>query len=64
MRMKARKELDKWEGRIKNCEREAEKRRAPRLTMNVVMQNRASFSTGEILKTLPWRALQKVKKCI
>ena len=41
-------------------------------TMSVVMQSRASFSNGkavgvdgisaEILKSIPWRALQKIKK--
>ena len=45
--------------------------REKRLTMSVVMQSRASFSDGEavgvdgisaeVLKTLPWRALQKIK---
>ena len=47
------------------------KQKAPRLTMSVLMQSRASFSNGkpvgvdgissEMLKTLPWRALQKIK---
>ena len=43
-----------------------------RLTMSVIMQSRASFSNGkavgvdgisaEILKCIPWRSLQKIKK--
>ena len=47
------------------------KQKAPRLTMSVLVQSRASFSNGkavgvdgissEILRTLPWRALQKIK---
>ena len=69
--MKARKELEEWEENVKKQKKGAGKQRAPGLTMSVVMQSRASFSNGksvgvdgisaDILKTLPWRALQKIK---
>ena len=64
MRMKARKELDEWEEGSRGSQE-------PRLTMSVIMQSRASFSNGkaagidgisaEILKSIPWRPLQKIK---
>ena len=67
MRGKARKELEEWEEKVRRQKNETEEQRAPRLTMSVVMQSRASFSNGkaagvdgisaEVLKTLPWRAL-------
>ena len=44
MRMKAKKELEEWEERIKKQKDEAGKHQAPRLTMSVVMRSRASFS--------------------
>ena len=50
---------------------EAGEHQAPRLTLSVIMQNRASFSNGkavrvdgisaEVLKSILWRALQKIK---
>ena len=71
MRGKARKELEESEEKVRRQKNETEEQRAPRLTMSVVMQSRASFSNGkaarvdgisaEVLKTLPWRALQKIK---
>ena len=71
MRMKARKELDKWEKRRRHRGGAGESRE-PRLTMSVIMQSRASFSNGkavgvdgisaEVLKTIAWRALLKIKK--
>ena len=71
MRMKARKELEEWDEKVEKQKKGAGDQRAPRLTMSVVMQSRASFSNGksvgvdgisaEISKTLPWRGLQKIK---
>ena len=50
---------------------EQRKQKAPRLTMSFLMQRRASFLNGkaagvdglssEILKTLTWRAVHKIK---
>ena len=73
MRMKARKELEEWEEKAKKQKNGTGEQRAPGLTMSVVMQSRASFSYGkavevdgisEILRTLPWRALQKIKNAL
>ena len=72
MRMKARKELDEWEERSRSRREGTGGSQDPRLTLSVIMQSRASFSNGkavgidgtsvEILKSIPWRALQKFKK--
>ena len=69
--MKAVKELDEWEERSRKERDEVRKQKAPRLTMSVLMQSRASFSnckalgvdkfSAEIVKTLTWRALHKIK---
>ena len=71
--MKARKELDKWEKRRRHRGGPGESRE-PRLTMSVIMRSRASFSNGkavgvdgisaEVLKSIAWRALLKIKKSI
>ena len=71
MRVKARKELEEYEEKVSTQRNETGEQRAPRLTMSVVRQSRASFSNGkavgvkgisaEVLKTVPWRALQKTK---
>ena len=46
--------------------------KGPKFIMSVLMQSRASFSNGkavgidgisaEVLKSIPWRALQKIRK--
>ena len=70
MKKKARKELDEWEERCwKGYVWEGQ---GPGLTMADLMQSGASFSNGkavgidgisaEILKSLPWRVLQKIRK--
>ena len=71
--MKVRKELDEWEERSR-IQRggTGEGGQEPRLTMSVIMQSRASFSnwksvvvdgiSAEILKSIPRRALRKIKK--
>ena len=70
-RMKAKKELEEWKEKANEQKTGAGEQRAPRLTMSVVMRSRASFSNGkavgvdgmsaEILKTLLWTALQKMR---
>ena len=73
MRTKAREELDEWMGERSRRQRERTGgSREPRLAMSVVTQSKASFSDGkaggidgisaEILQSIPWRALQKIKK--
>ena len=74
MRMKARRELEMWE---ESSRKERERNGGspePKLTMSVIMQSRASFLyekavggegiSAEVLKTVRWRALQKIKKDI
>ena len=71
MRIKARKELEESDEKVKKQKNGKAEQRAPRMTMSVVMQSRASFSNGkavgvdgilaEILTALPWRALQKIE---
>ena len=72
MNAKAKKELEEWEERSRRQRRESGASQKPKLTVSVIMQCRASFSNGkavgvdgisaEILKSIPWRALQKIKK--
>ena len=72
MNAKARKELQEWEESSRRQRSETGESQEPKLTMSVIMQSRASFSIGkavgvdgisaEILKSIPWRALQKIKK--
>ena len=74
MRMKARKELDEWEEASRRQREATAGSQEPRLTMSVIMQSRASFSkekavgvdgiSAGILKSIPWRAQQKIKKGI
>ena len=66
--MKARKELEEWEEKVKRQKKGTGEQRAPRLTMSVVRRSRASFSNdkavgvdGISLKSLLWRALQKIR---
>ena len=69
--LKARKELEKGEEKVSTQRNETGEQRAPRLTMSVVRQSRGSFSNGkavgvdgisdEVLKTVPWRALEESK---
>ena len=47
MRMKARKELEEWEGRSRRQRGGAGGSQEPRLTMSVIMQSRAWFSNGK-----------------
>ena len=47
MRIKAKKELDEWEERVRRQKDQDGEHQAPRLTMSVVMQSRASFSNGK-----------------
>ena len=71
MTKKAEKELEEWDEKSKR-NRKMKESEGPKLTMSVLMQSRASFSTGkavgidgisaEILKTIPWRALQKIRR--
>ena len=70
--MKVRRELEKWEDRRRKQREGDGGSQEPRLTMSVIMQSRASFLNGEtvgvdgisveILKSVPWRALQKIEK--
>ena len=70
--MKARRKLEEWEERSRRQREGSAGCQEPRLTMSVVMQSRASFSNGKevgvdgisakILKSIPWRALQNIKK--
>ena len=46
MRMKARKELEELEVKVKKQKKGAGEQRVPGLTMSVVMQSRASLSNG------------------
>ena len=72
MNAKAEKEFEEWEERSRRQRRYRGESQEPKLTMSVIMQSRASFSNGkavgldgisaEILKSIPWRALQKIKK--
>ena len=72
MRRKAKEELDEWDERGRRWEERIGGRQGPRLTMSVLVQSRASFPNGkavgidgisaEILKSVPWRALQKIRK--
>ena len=72
MRKKAMEELKDWDERARRCEERNGGGQGPTLTMSVLMQSRASFSNGkavgidsitaEILKSIPWRALQKIRK--
>ena len=72
MNAKARKELQEWEESSRRQRSETGESQEPKLTMSVIMQSRASFSIGKavgvdgisakILKSIPWRALQKIKK--
>ena len=72
MRMKAKNELDEWEGRIRRQQDEVGEHQAPRLTMSVVMQRRTSFSnrkavnvngiSAEVPKSIAWRVLLKINK--
>ena len=71
MTKKAEKELEEWDEKSKR-NRIMKENEGPKLTMSVLMQSRASFSTGkavgidgisaEIIKTIPWRALQKIRR--
>ena len=47
MGMKSVKELDEWDERSRWQRHEVRKQKAPRLTMSVLMQSRASFSNGK-----------------
>ena len=49
LRMKARKELEECEEKVKQQKKGAGTQRAPRLTMSVVMQSRALFSDGKVV---------------
>ena len=70
--MKAKNELEEWEERSRRQRGATEGSQEPKLTVSVNMQSRASFSNGkavgvdgisaEILKSIPWRALQKIEK--
>ena len=72
MNAKAKKELEEWEERSRRQRRDSEGSQEPKLTMSVIMQSRASFSNGkavgidgisaEIVKSIPWTALQKIEK--
>ena len=72
MRMKARKELDEWKERSRRQRVGTGGSQEPRLSMSLIMQSRASFSNvkaegvdgilAQILESIPWRALQKIKK--
>ena len=72
MRIKAKNELEEWKERNRIKRGATEGSQEPKLTMSVIMQSRASFSTGkavgvdgisaEIPKSIPWRALQKIRR--
>ena len=66
--MKAKRAHEKWEERSRKRREGTGGSQGPRLTMSVIMQSRAGKAVGvdgisaEILKSIPWRALQKMKK--
>ena len=72
MKKKAKKELDEWDERDRRCKERDGGSQGPRLTVSVLMQSRASFSnekavkidgiSAEILKFIPWSAVQKIRK--
>ena len=74
MEKKAIEEHDEWDDRGRRWEERIGGRQGPRLSMSVLMQSRASFPNGkaegidgisaEILKSIPWRALKKIRKAL
>ena len=72
MKKKAKEELDEWDEQGRKNKGKKGENQGPKLTMSVLMQSRASFSNGkalrvdcisaEVLESIPWRALQKIRK--
>ena len=72
MKKKAQKELEEWDQNGRQSKEKKKENQGQKLTMSDLKQSRASFSnekavgiesiSAEILKSIAWRALQKIRK--